>query len=92
MKKESPTTQTAHADAIADSGVRAVVYTADRGNYTADRGDDELTARAACLNALIQDAAQMGAHRLPLERDDSLIRWTTSGSSSSPDATAAAAP
>jgi hypothetical protein len=29
--------------------------------YTADRGNDELAARAACLNALIEDAAQMGA-------------------------------
>ena len=62
MKKESAPRKRFIADAIAGSGVRAVVYTADRGN-------DELAARAACLNALIEDAAQMGAR----------TAWSSSG-------------
>jgi hypothetical protein len=48
MKKESEPRKRFIADPIAESGVQAVVY-------TADRSIDELTARAASLNALVED-------------------------------------
>lgn len=35
----------------------------------------ELDARAACLRALVVDAAAAGATMLVLEQDESLVRW-----------------
>ena len=66
MKKESEPRKRSITAAIAASGIQAVVYTADR------HARAELTAREACLNALIEDAARMsqrppgpGAGRFP---------------------------
>ena len=64
-EKESEPRKRFIADAIADSGVQAVVNTADRSN-------DELGARAACLNALVEDAAAFGcAPRVDVDEGDS---------------------
>lgn len=69
MKKESDTRKKQIAAAIVAAGMRAVVYRA------AHPVGPELTARAACLEALVNDAAGSSAHRLVLERDDSLEKW-----------------
>lgn len=69
MKKESDARKKQIASAIVAAGVRAVVYRA------AHPVGHELTARAACLEALVNDAAGTSAHRLVLERDDSLEKW-----------------
>jgi hypothetical protein len=43
--------------------------------YIGDTYRREILARAACLEAVVTDAAASGAHMLVLEQDDSLLRW-----------------
>lgn len=50
--------------------VHATIYNAGHP------GRHELTARTACLRAVVVDAAAHGHHLLVLEQDDSLIRTT----------------
>jgi hypothetical protein len=69
MTKESDARKQAIAAAVTAADVHAIIYTAKRAGRT------ELDARAACLDALVADAASIGAHRLVLERDDSVARW-----------------
>jgi hypothetical protein len=68
MKKENDSRRRAIAAAICGCGVRAVVYAAGR------RYDEELGARAACLQALVIDQATEPT-LLVVEQDDSLLRW-----------------
>lgn len=42
--------------------------------YDATRVRNQQQARAACLNALVQDLAESGGQRLVFEQDDSLMR------------------
>ena len=69
MKKESDARKKQIAAAIVAAGVQSVVYRAPHPV------GQELSARAACLKALVKDAAGSNAHRLVLERDDSLEKW-----------------
>ncbi len=69
MKKESDARKKQIAAAIVAASMQAVVY---RATHPVGH---ELTARAACLEALVKDAAGSNAHRLVLERDDSLEKW-----------------
>ncbi|HEX5496901.1 MAG TPA: hypothetical protein VFX70_20255 [Mycobacteriales bacterium] len=69
MKKESDSRKRSIAAAICDTNVKVTVYNAGRGRR------DELDARAACLRALVCDAAAACALMLVLEQDDSLRRW-----------------
>jgi hypothetical protein len=69
MKKESEPRKRAIATAICVAGVKATIYDAGRG-YS-----DELDARAACLRALVADAACQDDALLVLEQDDSLLEW-----------------
>jgi|SRR5882757_4393508 len=50
--------------AFAQTGATATIYVAP---------GPELKARASCLAQLVRDAAAVGAHRIVIERDDSLI-------------------
>lgn len=54
---------------IEQTGARATVYTAGNAHRR------EIQARAACLEAVVGDAAAAGAHMLVLEQDESLLRW-----------------
>jgi len=69
MKKESGPRKKAIAALICELAVEATVYDAGRGRRK------ELDARAACLRALVVDAAAAGATMLVLEQDESLVRW-----------------
>jgi len=87
MKDESESRKRSIATAITVSGVTATIYDAGR------RYRDERERRAACLHALVLDAARRGDAMLVLEQDDTLAQLrTTSGSSSSPGRPAAATP
>ena len=69
MKDENDQRRRSIATAIAVSGVTATIYDAGR------RYRDERARRAACLHALIIDAAQRGHAMLVLEQDDTLLSW-----------------
>jgi len=53
---------------VTDTGARARIYTSSGRRR-------EIDARAACLQAVVTDAAAHGAHMLVLEQDDSLLWW-----------------
>lgn len=67
MKDESDPRRRSIATAIAVSGVTATVYDAGR------RYRNERERRAACLHALVVDAAQRSDAMLVLEQDDTLM-------------------
>jgi hypothetical protein len=69
MKNENDRRKRSIAAAIAGSGITATVYDAGR------RYPTELERRAACLAALVDDAAVRGDERLLLEQDDTLLSW-----------------
>lgn len=69
MAKESPTRRKAIAEAICSAGVAATIYDAGR------RYSNDVSARAACLEALIADIDTNQQTLLVIEQDDSLIRW-----------------
>jgi hypothetical protein len=69
MKDENDQRRRSIATAISVSGVTATIYDAGR------RYRNERERRAACLHALIIDAAQRGDTRLILEQDDTLLSW-----------------
>ncbi len=68
-KDENDQRRRSIATAIAASGVTATIYDAGR------RYRNERERRAACLHALIIDAAQRGDAMLVLEQDDTLLSW-----------------
>lgn len=68
MAKESDSRRRAIADAICSAGVTATIYDAGRG-YA-----DELAARAACLQAVVNDLTGEQT-LLVIEQDDSLMHW-----------------
>jgi hypothetical protein len=70
MAKESDQRRRAISDAICAAGVTATIYDAGR-SY----GVDQLAARAACLQAVINDIPAREQTLLVLEQDDSLIHW-----------------
>lgn len=69
MKDENDQRRRSIATAIAVSGVTATIYDAGR------RYRNERERRAACLHALIVDAAHRGDGMLVLEQDDTLLSW-----------------
>lgn len=69
MKDESDPRKRSIATAISVSDVRATIYDAGR------RHRDERGRRAACLRAVVDDAARRGDAMLVLEQDDSLVSW-----------------
>ena len=69
MKDESDPRKRSIATAIAVSEVRATIYDAGR-HYRNER-----ERRAACLRAIVEDAAAAGHAMLVLEQDDSLLSW-----------------
>jgi hypothetical protein len=69
MKHESEPRKRAIATAIVDACVQATVYDAGR-RYRNERGQ-----RAACLHALVTDAAGRRDTMLVLEQDESLRGW-----------------
>jgi hypothetical protein len=69
MKDESDQRRRSIATAIAVSGVTATIYDAGR------RYRNERERRAACLHALVGDAARRGDGMLVLEQDDTLLSW-----------------
>jgi hypothetical protein len=69
MKDENDQRRRAIATAISASGVTATIYDAGR------RYRNERARRAACLRALVDDAAQHGDAMLVLEQDDTLLSW-----------------
>ncbi len=69
MKDENDQRRRSIATAITVSGVTATIYDAGR------RYRNERERRAACLHALIIDAAQRGDAMLVLEQDDTLLSW-----------------
>jgi len=69
MKDENDQRRRSIATTIAVSGVTATIYDAGR------RYRNERDRRAACLRALITDAAQRGDAMLVLEQDDTLLSW-----------------
>lgn len=71
MNSENDSRRRAIASAISASPIRATVYDAGRRYKT------ERERRAACLQALVGDAARRGYGMLVLEQDDSLLSWDT---------------
>ncbi len=69
MKDEHDSRKRAIAAAIAAAGVQATIYDAGRRYRT------ERDRRAACLQALVTDAARRGDTLLVLEQDDMLLSW-----------------
>jgi hypothetical protein len=69
MKDESDSRKRSIATAISVSEVQATIYDAGR------RYRNERERRAACLRAIIEDAARRGDAMLVLEQDDSLVSW-----------------
>lgn len=67
MKKEGSPRRSAIIDTIIGAGVRATIYNAGHP------ARHELTARAACIRAVVADAAAQGHRMLVLEQDDGLI-------------------
>ncbi len=71
MNSESDPRRRSIASAITSSPLRATVYNAGRRYKT------ERDRRAACLQSLVNDAAEHGHGVLVLEQDDSLLSWDT---------------
>lgn len=69
MAKESDSRRREIADTICAAGVTATIYDAGR------RYASQLAARAACLQAIIDDVEVGQQTLLVLEQDDSLIHW-----------------
>lgn len=69
MKDENDRRKRALINAIAGADVTATVYNAGRRYRT------ERERRAACLRALVEDAAASGHARLIIEQDDSMISF-----------------
>jgi hypothetical protein len=69
LAKESNSRRGAIVDAICAAGVTATIYDAGR-NYAS-----QLDARAACVQAIINDATADDQTLLVLEQDDSLLQW-----------------
>lgn len=69
MKDESDPRRRAIISALVQMDIRATIYDAGRSHRT------QRDARAACLRALVADAASTGAGMLILEQDDSLLSW-----------------
>jgi hypothetical protein len=69
MKAERDPRRRAIAATIVASGVQATIYDASRGYKT------ERDARAACLEAVVADAAVEGHTLLIIEQDDTLVSW-----------------
>ena len=69
MKDENDQRRRSIATAIAVSGVTATVYDGGRHHR------NERERRAACLHALVIDAAERGDAMLVLEQDDTLLSW-----------------
>lgn len=67
MKAESDRRRRSIATAVAATGIRATVY--DAGS----RYRTDLERRAACLEAVVADAARRGDAMLVLDQDDTLI-------------------
>jgi len=67
MKDESDSRERSIATAVAVSGVTATIYDAGR------RHQNERERRAACLTALVVDAAARDDAMLVLEQDDTLV-------------------
>ncbi len=67
MKDESDSRKRSIATAIAVNGITATIYDAGR------RHDTERERRAACLTALVVDAAGRDHVMLVLEQDDTLV-------------------
>lgn len=67
MATESVRRKKIIADTIAGTGVRATIFDAGTSHL------DERSARRACLREVVAHAAGLGASRLVLERDDSLL-------------------
>jgi hypothetical protein len=69
MNAERDSRRRAIASAIVVSGVQATIYDAGRGYRT------ERDARAACLQAVVDDATASGHTLLVLEQDDTLVQF-----------------
>jgi len=69
MKAESDPRRRTITSAIVDTGIQATVYDA------ATRYLTQLHGRAACLRAVVDDAAGRGDSLLVLEQDDTLLAW-----------------
>jgi len=69
MTKESAPRRRLIADTIVRSGADAVIF--DTGQVNGD----ELGLRRPCLRAVVAHVDDLGADRLVLERDDSVLRW-----------------
>ncbi|SOD72866.1 hypothetical protein SAMN05892883_2189 [Jatrophihabitans sp. GAS493] len=69
MKAESDSRRRAIVSAIVQAGVTATIYDAGRRHST------EKAARAACLQALVIDAARDGYAMLIIEEDETLTSW-----------------
>ncbi|MEU7634364.1 hypothetical protein AB0C34_31075 [Nocardia sp. NPDC049220] len=66
FKKESDSRRRSICSALCALEVKVAVYDAVRIRNTVD-------ARAACLTAAVEDLAELGARRLTIEQDDSLV-------------------
>ncbi len=69
MSKESAPRRRVIAETIAGSGVSAVPFDAEPVD------GDELGLRRACLRGVVAHVDDVGADRLVLGRDDSVLRW-----------------
>ena len=69
MNAENNSRRKAIAAMIVDNAVQATIYDAGR------RYPTERDRRAACLQALVGDAARRGDVMLILEQDDTLVSW-----------------
>lgn len=69
MKDERDSRKKKILSAITQLEIEAMVYDAGHRHRT------QRDARAACLQAMVEDAAKHGHHRLILERDETLENW-----------------
>ncbi len=86
MKAESDPRRRTITAAVVDTGIQATVYDAPT------RYPTQLHGRAACLRAVVDDAAGRGDSLLVLEQDDTLLAWDNQRLSSSPAPPAAETP
>ncbi|MEU4345368.1 hypothetical protein AB0H00_29645 [Nocardia sp. NPDC023852] len=66
FKKESNSRRRSICSALCELEINVVVYDATRTRSAVD-------ARATCLTAVVEDLAELGARRLTIEQDDSLV-------------------